>query len=70
VSKDPVPEDDSLGAVFADIGRRFRVAVAAGTVAGVAVWVLFALLPFLKATSGGIGAAIAAFFAVLVLRRD
>jgi hypothetical protein len=38
-------------------------------VAGVGVWVLFALLPFLRATSGGVGAFLAAFVAVLLLRR-
>lgn len=63
------PEDDSFGALFADLGRRFRVAATTGAVAFGLVWVLFALLPFLRATSGAVGAAIAAFVAVLVLRR-
>jgi hypothetical protein len=48
---------------------RLRAAVVGGAVAGVGVWVLFALLPFLRATSGGVGAFLAAFVAVLLLRR-
>lgn len=67
---EPAPAEDSFGSLLHDLTRRFRVAALAGTVAGGAVWMLFALLPFLRATSGGVGAAIAAFFAVLVLRRD
>ena len=41
----------------------------AGAVAGVGVWVLFALLPFLRAGSGGVGAFLATFVAVLLLPR-
>jgi hypothetical protein len=33
------------------------------------VWFLFAVLPFLRATSGAVGAFLAAFMAVLVFRR-
>jgi hypothetical protein len=48
---------------------RVRTAAVAGAVGGGAVWVLFALLPFLRATSGGVGAFLATFVAVLLLRR-
>ena len=48
---------------------RVRTALLAGAVAGVSVWVLFALLPFLRAGSGGFGAFLATFIAVLVLPR-
>ena len=41
----------------------------AGAVAGVGVWVLFAILPFLHAGSGAVGAFLATFVAVLVFRR-
>jgi hypothetical protein len=41
----------------------------AGAVAGAGVWVLFALLPFLRAGSGGVGAFLATFVAVLLLPR-
>jgi len=51
------------------IVRRVRAAAVAGAVAGVGVWVLFAILPFLGAFSGGIGAFLAAFGAVLFFRR-
>lgn len=49
--------------------RQVRVATLAGGVSGVGVWVLFAVLPFLRATSGGIGAFLAAFAATLLFRR-
>src|SRR6476659_9583752 len=48
--------------------RRFRGALVAGAVAGAGVWVLFALLPFLRATSGGVGAFLAVTVAALLLR--
>jgi hypothetical protein len=48
---------------------RVRTAAVSGVVAAVVVWVAFALLPFLGATSGAAGAFLAAFVAVLVLRR-
>jgi hypothetical protein len=41
-----------------------------GTVAAVVVWFLFAALPFLRAGSGAAGAFLAAFVAVLLLRRS
>jgi hypothetical protein len=36
----------------------------------VGVWVLFAILPFLHAGSGAVGAFLATFVAVLVFRRE
>lgn len=52
-------------------GRVSRVgtAVVTGAVAAVVVWVIFALLPFLRAGSGAVGAFLATFVAVLLLRR-
>jgi hypothetical protein len=64
-TKAVAPADDSDGAVLG----RLRAAVLAGVVAGAGVWVLFALLPFLRAGSGGSGAFLAAFVAVLLLYR-
>ncbi|MEO7979421.1 MAG: hypothetical protein ABI807_00735 [Sporichthyaceae bacterium] len=51
------------------VRARLRAALLAGAVAGTGVWVLFALLPFLRATSGGIGAFLAVTAATFVLRR-
>jgi hypothetical protein len=48
---------------------QLRTAVASGAVAAVVVWFVFAVLPFLRAPSGAIGAFLAAFGAVLVFRR-
>jgi hypothetical protein len=48
---------------------QLRVAAASGAFAAVVVWFVFAILPFLGANSGAIGAFLAAFFAVLVFRR-
>ena len=48
---------------------RLRAALIAGAVAGVSVWLLFALLPFLRAGSGGSGAFLATFVAVFLFRR-
>jgi hypothetical protein len=59
------PREGALGPIAAHV----RAAVMAGAVAGVGIWVLFAILPFLRATSGGIGAFLAAFGAVLIFRR-
>ena len=50
--------------------RRVRAAALAGAVGGVGVWFLFAILPFLHAASGGFGAVLATFAAVLVFRRE
>ena len=49
--------------------QRLRAAAVSGAVAAAAVWFLFAVLPFLRAGSGAVGAFLAAFTAVLVLRR-
>jgi hypothetical protein len=49
--------------------EQVRAAALSGAVAAAAVWFLFAVLPFLRATSGAAGAFLAAFAAVLVLRR-
>ena len=49
--------------------EQLRAAALSGAVAAAAVWVLFAVLPFLRATSGAAGAFLAAFAAVLVFRR-
>ena len=49
--------------------QQLRAAALSGAVAAVAVWFLFAVLPFLRATSGAAGAFLAAFVAVLVFRR-
>jgi hypothetical protein len=49
--------------------QQLRAAALSGAVAGTAVWFLFAVLPFLRATSGAVGAFLATFVAVLVFRR-
>jgi uncharacterized membrane protein len=59
------PAEPSSGGLTA----RMRTAAIAGAVASVVVWFLFAMLPFLGATSGAAGAFLGTFFAVLVLRR-
>ena len=48
---------------------RVRGALVVGAVCGAGVWVLFALLPFLSATSGGVGAFLGATAATLAFRR-
>jgi hypothetical protein len=48
---------------------RLRGALVAGAVAGAGVWLLFALLPFLDAWSGGWGAFLSVTAVTLVLRR-
>ena len=58
------PESRSGG-----FGGQLRVAAASGAVAAVVVWLVFAMLPFLRATSGAWGAFLATFFAVLIFRR-
>jgi hypothetical protein len=68
--RSPARQEDSSGGIIADLGRRFRAAALTGVVAGAGVWGLFAVLPFLRAGSGGAGAALATFVAVLLLRRD
>lgn len=46
---------------------RVRSAAVTGAVSAGAVWVLFALLPFLRAGSGAIGAFLATFVVLVVL---
>lgn len=46
---------------------RVRSAAVTGAVAAGAVWLLFALLPFLRAGSGAIGAFLATFVVLVVL---
>lgn len=48
---------------------RLRTAALYGVGAGAGVWVLFALLPFLRAGSGAVGAFLATFVAVALFRR-
>jgi hypothetical protein len=66
---EPTPQDDSVGAVFHDLGGRGRSALVAAAIAYGGVFVIFALLPFFGALSGAAGAALAAFVTVLLLRR-
>ncbi len=54
---------------WGQVMTRLRTALTVGAVAGAGIWVLFALLPFLRATSGGVGAFLAAFAATLLFRR-
>lgn len=49
--------------------RRARTAAVAGVTGAAAVFVIFAVLPFLGAISGAIGAGLATFVAVFLLRR-
>jgi hypothetical protein len=57
--------DGLLGGLVAQV----RTATVSAAVAGVGVWLIFAVLPFLRAPSGAIGAFLATFVAVLVFRR-
>lgn len=51
-----------------NIASRLRLAALTAVPAAAAVWVIFAFLPFLGATSGAAGAFLAAFVAVALLR--
>jgi hypothetical protein len=62
----PAPPAESWRTRLAD---RRRVALVAALAAGGGVWLLFAFLPFLGAISGGLGAFLGTFLAVLLLRR-
>lgn len=62
----PARSDESSSDGFM---ARVRTAATAGVVGGGVVWVIFAVLPFLRAGSGAIGAFLATFVAVLLLRR-
>jgi hypothetical protein len=63
----PVAVVDEPGA--GPLRSRLRAALLVGAVCGAGVWVLFALLPFLAATSGGLGAFLAATATTLAFRR-
>ena len=65
-----VPAQRAAGdGLIGSLRARVRDALVVGAVAGVGIWVLFALLPFLRATSGGVGAFLAATAATLLFRR-
>jgi hypothetical protein len=51
------------------LAARARTAAVAGAFAGAGVFLLFMLLPFLRAPSGAVGAFLGAFVAALLLRR-
>jgi hypothetical protein len=51
------------------VATRVSTAAVSGAVAAALIWVVFAALPFLGATSGAVGAFLATFVAILVLRR-
>jgi hypothetical protein len=61
-------EPDS-GGLFGALAARARTATVSAVVAGVGVWLIFAVLPFLRAGSGAVGAFLGAFAAVMVFRR-
>jgi len=66
----PAPRGDRRAEpVAAGLTARVRGAVVSGAAAAVVVWVLFALVPFLGATSGAAGAFLATLVTVLVLPR-
>lgn len=50
-------------------GGRLRTAAVSASVAAATVWVVFAVLPFLRAGSGAVGAFLATFVVLLVLGR-
>jgi hypothetical protein len=59
---------DSDG-VLGGLVTQVRTATLSAVVAGVGVWLIFAVLPFLRAGSGASGAFLATFVAVMVFRR-
>lgn len=66
----PVAAEEPGGRGLVEAVRaRLRTAFVAGAVSGGVVWVLFAVLPFLRATSGAVGAFLAASVIVLVRPR-
>jgi hypothetical protein len=65
VDSGPSAPDGLLGGLVAQV----RTAAVSGVVAAAGVWLLFAVLPFLGAGSGAVGAFLGTFFAVLVFRR-
>jgi hypothetical protein len=65
----PVAPADSEESKPGFIGGRIRAATTSGAVAAVGVFCVFAVLPFLAAPSGAIGAFLGTFAAVLIFRR-
>ena len=61
---DAVPERRQGG-----LQRRIRTATVAAVTGAAGVFVIFAVLPFFRAPSGAIGAGLATFVAVFLLRR-
>jgi len=68
-SAPPPRGDRPAEPVAAGLTARARTAVASATVAAAVVWVVFALVPFLGATSGAAGAFLATLVTVLVAPR-
>ena len=69
-ARTPAPRGDRPAEpVAAGLTARVRSAVVSGAVAAAVVWVVFALVPFLGATSGAAGAFLATLVTVLVLPR-
>ena len=66
-SKSPARRRETSPARSGDGSGAMPAAVVAGVVAAVLVWLLFALLPFLGANSGGAGAFLGAAGATLVV---
>ena len=64
-----VPAQRSGDGPMGRLRGRLRSALLVGAAAGAGVWVLFAVLPFLRATSGGLGALLGATAATLLFRR-
>ncbi len=65
----PVPRPAGPERWPATVVGRLRTALLVGAVSGAGVWLLFAVLPFLRATSGAVGAFLAATAATLLFRR-
>jgi hypothetical protein len=62
-------KDQPLESPRRGLQARLRTAAVSGATAAAVVWVLFALMPFLRATSGAVGAFLATFVVVLLLPR-
>jgi hypothetical protein len=67
--KRPVAPADSTESKPGFIVAQIRAAAVSGAVAAVGVFCVFAVLPFLRAPSGAIGAFLGTFAAVLIFRR-
>jgi hypothetical protein len=69
----PAPRGDGVRELRPErrgLARRSEVALFSACVGGGAVFVLFGLLPFLGAVSGGLGAFLATYAAVFLLYRS